>query len=250
IERAVFIPMAPAAQHEFERRFGVRVLAEGYGQTEVLPATMGGVREGRDRPSCGKGLPWLDVQVVDPSDRVLPVGSVGEIVVRPLEPYSIFSGYWRKEAATLASWRNLWHHTGDLGYFDEDGMLYFADRKKDALRRRGENVSSIELEMAIARHPAVAQVAVHATPSSLSEDEIKACVVLADGASPEPEDLFAYFREHLPYYAIPRYVEFLTELPANAMGRVQKHKLRENWDSAATIDFESLGLTVARGARR
>ncbi|WP_370617779.1 AMP-binding protein [Mumia qirimensis] len=250
LERAVFIPMAPQAQHAFEQRFGVDVLAEGYGQTEVLPATMGGVRPGRDQPSCGKGLPWLDVEVVDDTDTVLPAGESGEIVVRPREPYSLFSGYWRKEAETLHAWRNLWHHTGDLGRFDDDGMLYFVDRKKDALRRRGENVSSVELELAIVAHPGIAQVAVHAVPSALSEDDIKACLVLADGYDLDAAELFAYLREHLPYYAIPRYVEVIDALPVNAVGRILKHKLREEWDTEATIDFDALGLTLGRGDRR
>lgn len=250
LERAVFVPMSPRAQREFEARFGVDVLAEGYGQTEVLPATMGGVRPGRERPSAGHGVPWLDVQVVDDSDTVLPVGQTGEIVVRPREPYSIFAGYWRKPEATLEAWRNLWHHTGDLGYLDEDGMLYFVDRKKDALRRRGENVSSVELELSIVQHPDVAQVAVHAAPSELSEDEIKACLVLEPGTAPTPEQLFAWFHEHLPYYAVPRYVETVDELPANAMGRILKHKLRDTWDAPGTIDFQALGLTIERSARR
>ena len=250
LDRCVFIPMSPVAQHQFEERFGVHVLAEGYGQTEVLPATMGGVRAGRDRPSAGRAVPWLDVAVVDDTDQVRPAGESGEIVVRPQEPNSIFAGYWRKEEATLASWRNLWHHTGDLGYFDEDGMLYFVDRKKDALRRRGENVSSVELETAILKHPDIAAVAVHATPSELSEDEIKACLVLEPGTAAEPAALFQYFREHLPYYAIPRYVQIMDALPANAVGRVLKHKLRDDWDAPGTIDFQDLGLTIEKSARR
>lgn len=254
LDRCVFIPMSPAAQYQFEERFGTRVLAEGYGQTEVLPATMGGVREGRDRPrdqpSAGRAVPWLDVAVVDDADQVLPAGQSGEIVVRPREPNAIFAGYWHKEAATLEAWRNLWHHTGDLGYFDSGGMLYFVDRKKDALRRRGENVSSVELEAAIVRHPDIAQVAVHAAPSELSEDEIKACLVLEPGVAVEPDGLFRYFRDHLPYYAIPRYVEVMDELPANAVGRILKHKLRDTWDSPGTIDFQALGLTIGKDARR
>lgn len=250
LDRCVFIPMSPAAQHQFEQRFGVRVLAEGYGQTEVLPATMGGVREGRDKPSAGLAVPWLDVAVVDDGDNVLPAGRSGEIVVRPREPNSIFAGYWRKEEATLESWRNLWHHTGDLGYFDSDGMLYFVDRKKDALRRRGENVSSVELELAILKHPAVAQVTVHAAPSELAEDEVKACLVLEPDATVDWAELFQYFRENLPYYAIPRYVQVMDEFPANAVGRILKHKLRDSWDAPGTVDFRALGLTVARNARR
>ena len=250
LERCVFIPMAPAAQHQFEERFGVDVLAEGYGQTEVLPATMGGARAGRDRPSAGHSVPWLEVAVVDDGDQVLPVGESGEIVVRPREPNSIFAGYWRKEQATLQCWRNLWHHTGDLGVFDSEGMLYFVDRKKDALRRRGENVSSVELEAAILKHPDVAAVAVHAAPSELSEDEIKACLVLEEGAVAEPAALFAYFRGNLPYYAIPRYIQIMDELPANAVGRVLKHKLRDVWDDPGTIDFQALGLAIEKNARR
>jgi carnitine-CoA ligase len=199
LDRCVFIPMSPVAQHQFEERFGVHVLAEGCGQTAVLPATMGGVTQGRDRPSADHAVPWLDVAVVDDADNVLPSGKSGKIVVRPREPNAIFAGYWRKEGATLETWRNLWHHTGDLGYFDA-GMMYFVDRKKDALRRRGENVSSVELELAILRHPGIVQV--------------------------------------------------MDELPVNAVGRVLKHKLRDHWNADGTVDFQALGLTVDKSARR
>jgi carnitine-CoA ligase len=146
--------------------------------------------------------------------------------------------------------RNLWHHTGDQGRVDEDGYFWFVDRKKDSMRRRGENVSSIELEQAIMKHECVANVAVHAVPSDLSEDEIKACIVLAGNTTPEPGELFEFFRTSLPYYAVPRYVEFIDELPANVNGRVQKFKLRERGITETTIDFEALGLVVARSERR
>ncbi|ORA40463.1 hypothetical protein BST20_07095 [Mycobacterium branderi] len=251
IERVIFIPLAPQVQRELACRFGVRAIGEGYGQTEVLPATMGsGRRSAGERTSAGARVPWLDVQVVDDDDRLLPVGQTGEIVVRPLEPHSMFSGYWRNEQATLQAWRNLWHHTGDLGVFDDEGLLYYVDRKKDALRRHGENVSSVELELAICAHAAIAEVAVHATPADVREDEIKVCVVLKPGAQLTPEELFDFFRTNLPYYAVPRYVEFLDELPVNAMGRVQKHKLRESWDTPTTVDLQALGLVVERSARR
>jgi crotonobetaine/carnitine-CoA ligase len=252
IDRAIFIPLAPQARQELGSRFGLNAIGEGYGQTEVLPATMGDGSSpaGGARTSSGRGLPWLDVQVVDDADRVLPVGQTGEIVVRTLEPHSIFAGYWRQERATLEAWRNLWHHTGDLGVFDEDGQLYFVDRKKDAIRRSGENVSSVELELAIARHPAIAQVAVHAVPAGIREDEIKACLVLEPGASVTPEELFGFFRDNLPYYAIPRFAEILDALPVNAVGRVLKHKLRDEWDAPGQIDFAALGLVIERSARR
>jgi crotonobetaine/carnitine-CoA ligase len=171
-------------------------------------------------------------------------------VVRPLEPYSLFAGYWRKERETLDAWRNLWHHTGDLGVLDGEGRLYFVDRKKDAIRRSGENVSSVELELAIGKHPAIDQVAVHATPAGVREDEIKACLVLAPGAEVTPAELFAFFRDNLPYYAVPRFVEVLDQLPVNAVGRVMKHRLRDEWDSPATIDLRALGFVIDRGARR
>lgn len=252
IERAIFIPLPPAVRQQVEQRFGLRAIGEGYGQTEVLPATMGDGRSpGRaDRTSAGRALPWLDVQVVDDANRVLPTGQTGEIVVRPKEPYSMFAGYWRKPDETLEAWRDLWHHTGDLGFFDPDGSLYFVDRKKDALRRRGENVSSVELELAILKHPAVAEVAVHAVPAGVREDEIKACVVRTPQAELTAEELFAYFRDHLPYYAVPRYVEFLDELPKNAVGRVLKHKLRDDWETPSTVDFQALGLVIDRSERR
>ncbi|WP_051267552.1 AMP-binding protein [Nakamurella lactea] len=250
LDRAIYIPTAPALQQKFAERFGCTVYCEGYGQTEVLPATMGRTTGARDKPSAGKALPWLDVRAVDDDDNVLPAGQPGEIVVRPLEPHAIFSGYWRKPEATLDAWRNLWHHTGDMGYFDDEGTLYFVDRKKDALRRRGENVSSVELEQAIGKHPDIAAVAVHAVPSELAEDDIKACLVLAAGADVEPGSLFEFFKANLPYFAIPRYVEVIDALPVNAVGRVLKHQLRAGWDTPGTIDLEALGHVVARSDRR
>ena len=135
---------------------------------------------------------------------------------------------------------------------DAEGFLTFVDRKKDALRRRGENVSSMELEAAILRHPRITEVAVHAVESAATEDDIKACCVVSDAGSPEltPDELFGFFAEHLPYFAVPRYVEFVEELPKNALGRVLKHELRARGVTPATWDFEKLGLTVERDRRR
>jgi crotonobetaine/carnitine-CoA ligase len=133
---------------------------------------------------------------------------------------------------------------------DDEGFISFVDRKKDALRRRGENVSSMELEQAILRHPKVAEVAVHAVPSAATEDDIKACIVLTPEAETTAEELFAHFEKELPYFAVPRYVELLPALPKNAIGRVLKHELRSAGLTPATRDLEALGLTVARDARR
>jgi carnitine-CoA ligase len=245
-----FPPMSPASQEAFEARFRCDVFSCVYGQTEAAPIThMSASQAKRYRGSLGRPSPRLDVQLFDENDRPIAQGSVGEIVCRPREPEVIFQGYWRCPEATVAAQRNLWHHTGDLARFDADGMLYFVDRKKDAMRRRGENVSSFELERAILQNPKIAAVATHAVPSELGEDEIKACIVLIDSANMELAELFEFFKRNLPYYAVPRYVEFFDALPINANGRVMKPLLRERGIGKAA-DFEAFGFTIGRDERR
>jgi len=246
-----WIPLPEAAQLEFEARFATTVTAEGYGQTECAPVTFSSPSGPRRRSSAGRPAPWLEVRTVDDDDMAVPTGEVGEIVVRPLEPDSLFGGYWGRDDETVRTFRNLWHHTGDYGRIDADGFVTFVDRKKDALRRRGENVSSMELEAAILRHPGIAEVAVHAVESAATEDDIKACVVAAAGSSElTPDELFGFFSEQLPYFAVPRYVELVPELPKNALGRVLKHELRARGVTPATWDFDKLGLVVDRDRRR
>jgi crotonobetaine/carnitine-CoA ligase len=246
-----WIPLPEARQLEFEARFGTAVSAEGYGQTECAPVTFSPASGERRRATAGRPAPWLDVRIVDDDDIEVPAGDVGEIVVRPLEPDSLFSGYWGRDGETIQTFRNLWHHTGDYGRMDGEGFVTFVDRKKDALRRRGENVSSMELEAAILRHPRITEVAVHAVESAATEDDIKACIV---PGTVEPEltadELFGFFAEHLPYFAVPRFVELVPDLPKNALGRVLKHELRARGVTPATWDFEKLGLSVERDRRR
>jgi crotonobetaine/carnitine-CoA ligase len=189
------------------------------------------------------------VEIVDEDDRPVAAGTVGEITIRPKSPHAMFRGYWGKPEETLETFRNLRHHTGDLGRLDEDGVLFFVDRKSDSLRRRGENVSSVELEGALGQFPGVREVAVHAVPSPMGEDDIKACLVVG-GERPEPGDLFDFFKQHLPYYAVPRYVEFLDRLPRNAVGRLMKHQLRDRGVTPETLDLEALGYSVAKDERR
>jgi crotonobetaine/carnitine-CoA ligase len=240
--------MPPDRQVEFEERFGVPVAAESYGQTECIVIGIGDLREARRRGSAGRPARHLEVAIVDDDDNPLPAGQAGEIVVRPHKSNMMFKGYWNQPEATLETWRNLWHHTGDIGRQTEDGTLWIVDRKKDALRRRGENVSSIELEAAIRQHPEILDVAVHAVPSTLGDDEIKACIVA--GSELEPKELFHFFKSRLPYFAVPRYVEILEALPVNAVGRVRKQTLRERGVTTETWDFEALGMTVSRHERR
>jgi crotonobetaine/carnitine-CoA ligase len=252
-------PMSPTAQDAFRERFGIEPWTEVFGQTECIPVTITPLSSNaRDAAGCGLAAPDLEIELLDleielldESEHPVQDGSTGEICLRPRHGrFAMFDGYWQDAAATLGALRGLWYHTGDYGRRLPSGALAFVDRKKDSLRRRGENVSSIELEAAINAHPDIVESAVHAVPSELAEDDIKACVVLRDGAEVDAERLFAYLKEHLPYYAVPRYVEVIEALPRNAVGRVMKHVLREREFTDATWDFEALGLVVARAERR
>ena len=250
LRTAFMIPFDPEPQRRFEERFGCQVLSQMYGQTECGAIAYGNVGALGGPGALGAPSPHLEVMLVDADDREVPAGEVGEIVVRPRVAHSLAQGYWRRPAATVTAWRNLWHHTGDLARRDHEGHLTFVDRAKDALRRRGENISSVELERALTGHDDIAEAAVHAVPSPLGEDDIKACLVLADGAALTPDGLFAYCRDTLPYYAIPRYVELVDALPRNATMRVMKHRLRERGVTPQTWDLEALGLVVAPHERR
>jgi crotonobetaine/carnitine-CoA ligase len=158
----------------------------------------------------------------------------------------MFAGYWNRPEATVEATRNLWFHTGDLGRLDDDGYLYFVDRKKDALRRRGENISSFEMEKVLYGHEAIRDAAVHAVPSPLGEDDVKVTVVLQDGAGLSEEDFCRWVAERVPFFAIPRYVEFRDDLPRNPVGRVLKYQLRDEGVTAATWDREEAGVSFER----
>jgi crotonobetaine/carnitine-CoA ligase len=243
-------PLTPEEQVRFKERFGIEPWTECYGQTECVPLCVAPRTGPRDRAGCGLPAPDLEVELLDDALKPVADGEVGEICIRPRERHAMFDGYWDQPDATLAAFEGLWYHTGDAGRKLPSGQLTFVDRKKDALRRRGENVSSIELEIAIRTHPKVADVAIHAIPSPVSEDDIKACVVLVPGENTEPEELFAFFRDNLPYYALPRYVEIVDELPRNAVNRVMKHLLKDRPMTEDVWDFEALGLQVTREQRR
>jgi len=229
---------------EAEERFGITCM-EGFGMSEIgIPIH---VRAHDRRPgSCGKPLDIYDIRLVDDQDEVVPVGEPGEIVFRPREPYTMMTGYYNMPEKTLEAYRNLWFHSGDLGRRDADGYFYFVDRKKDALRRRGENISSFEVERAINTHPAVLESAAVAVKSELAEDEVKICVVLRPGATLAPEDLVTYADERMPYFAVPRYIEFLDALPKTPTERIQKYVLKEAGVTPTTWDREKAGVKVTR----
>jgi crotonobetaine/carnitine-CoA ligase len=250
IHTMLVAPMPPETQAAFQQRFGIDPWTEFYGQTECVPLSCTPRTGERDRSGCGYPAPDLEVTLLDDSGRTVSDGDVGEICIRPREPFSMFDGYWRDPQRTVDAYQGLWYHTGDTARRRPSGELEFVDRKSDSMRRRGENVSSMELEASIAAHPAVAEVAVHAVPSRQTEDDIKAWIVLAPEAQVSSAELFEYFRTTLPYFAIPRYIELLDALPKNAVGRVMKHVLRERGNCADTVDFDQLGLSVAPAERR
>ncbi|BDE15546.1 ATP-dependent acyl-CoA ligase [Mycobacterium sp. 20KCMC460] len=234
----VVAPLAPQSQQAFRDRFGIIPHGQMYGQTECMPITCTRLSDARDMAGCGAPVDDLELALLDDDDRPVPRGQVGEIAIRPRDRFVMFDGYWDQPDATLRAFRNLWYHTGDSGRFLPSGQLEFIDRRKDALRRRGENISSMQVEAAIRAHPKVVDVAVHGVASALSEDDVKACIVLAEGAAITPEELFAFFCEQVPSYAIPRYVEFLDDLPRTAVGRVMKYRLRERPVDENVWDFE------------
>lgn len=250
VRRVMAAPVSAAGQVAFRERFNVDPWVDIFGQSECFPvtATALSATELRDPAGCGRPADDLEVALLGDDGRAVPDGEIGEISVRPKEPYAMFDGYFEQPAATLDAFAGLWYHTGDYGRILPSGAVAFVDRKKDALRRRGENISSIELEAGINGHPSVVESAVHAVPSELGEDDVKACLVVS--AEVDPKELFGYFKDNLPYFAIPRYVEVVTELPRNGVGRVLKHQLRDAGVTATTWDFDELGLTVSKDERR
>jgi crotonobetaine/carnitine-CoA ligase len=233
-----------AVMERFEKRFGLKCM-EGFGMTEIGIPVHTNLYERRPG-SCGKPLSIYDVRLFDDNDREVAVGEPGEFVFRPLEPFTMMLEYYNMPEKTLETFRNLWFHTGDLGKRDEEGYLYFIDRKKDALRRRGENISSFEVERAINTHPKILESAAVAVKSELAEDEVKICVVLKAGESLTPEELIEYAIDRMPYFAVPRYVEFMDALPKTPTERIQKYLLKQAGVTESTWDREKAGIKVSR----
>jgi carnitine-CoA ligase len=243
--RVALAPATPAELHElFLERFGV-LLRDGFGMTETNAVI--GARDGVQRPGwMGRTMPGYQAKVVDDNDEELPDGTPGELVMRADEAFAFATGYWRLPEQTVESWRNLWFHSGDRAVRDPDGSFRFLDRMKDAIRRRGENISAWEVEQVIQSHPQVASAAVVPVPSELGEDEVLACVVLREGASLDPADLIRHCEPRLAYFAIPRYIELLDALPLTENGKVLKFVLRERGLTDAAWDREAAGYTLQR----
>ncbi|MBD1555044.1 ATP-dependent acyl-CoA ligase [Pseudomonas typographi] len=240
-------PYTEETKRVWRERFGTKLVGgNGYGLTEACVITSLPAGEYAAPGSSGKRIADFDVRIVDDDDFEVPTGTAGEIVVRPLRPDIMFQGYWKRPEDTQKLMRNMWFHSGDIGKFDEEGFFYFVDRKKDYLRRRGENISSFEMEAAFAVHPALSEVAVHAVASDKGEDDVKVTAVLHEGAQLHPEALFQWATESVPYYALPRYIEFRASLPKNPQGRVLKYQLRDEGKTPATWDLETTDIKVEK----
>jgi len=215
-------------RRELEARFGFRIVF-GYGLTESTFGFIEPLDEPRRPLSIGKPRQHPEgrineAKIVDEQGKELPPGHVGEIVLR--NP-AVMKGYFKDPELTSEALRDGWLYTGDLGYRDEDGFFYFVDRKKDIIRRRGENISSQEVELVLAQHPKVLQCAVVPVPSELTDEEVKAYVVPLPGEELDPLELFRWCEQRLASFKVPRFIEIRESLPMTPTGRVAKHLLRQ-----------------------
>jgi crotonobetaine/carnitine-CoA ligase len=246
--RLALAPAVPAHFHQqFTDRFGFGLI-DGYGSTEtncIMGAPLAEQRPGL----MGRLLPGFSARVVDAHDNEVPDGEAGELILRADEPFAFATGYFGMPDKTVEAWRNLWFHTGDRVVREADGFYRFMDRMKDAIRRRGENISSYEVEQVLVNHPAVENAAVFPVRSELAEDEVMAAVVLCTGAHVTYEALIDFCQPRMPYFAVPRFLEFVATLPATENGKVTKYKLRERGITAATWDREKAGYKLARGVK-
>jgi crotonobetaine/carnitine-CoA ligase len=174
--------------------------------------------------------------VVDDDGKPVAPGVSGEIVTRPKHPDSMMRGYYKQPELTAKVLRDLWYHTGDMGYLDADGYLFFVDRRKDAIRRRGENISSFEVERVVNTHPCVLESAAVGVPSPDGEEEVKLAVVAMPGTTLTAEELWRFCDAELPAFMVPRYLDIRTELPKTPTERVQKYLLREEGVHAGVLD--------------
>ncbi len=247
LRMANMVPMPEPLLKPFCARFGIDGILQGFGQSEVMlllsrkdtpekpwkANALGGLSEG------------LELALLGDDGEPVAVGDTGEFCVKETQPHQIFNGYFENPEAEAAAFTNGWYHTGDLGLQDDEGNYFFVDRKKDVIRYKGRNVSSVQVEGIAMQHPAVAGAAAYAVRSDEldTEDEIKLDVILAQGQGPSAENIARHINERAPYFMVPRYIEFVQALPYTPTNKVQKYKLREQplaqevWDRTHT-DFK------------
>jgi crotonobetaine/carnitine-CoA ligase len=246
--RLVSMAPTPGFAAGFEQRFGLSVM-NNYGLSDFGMATAYTKDSPREKlGSIGRARPGIQVRIVDDLDFELADGVTGEIVLRADEPWRATTGYYKMPEATVNAMRNLWFHTGDRGYRDAEGYFYFVDRKKDSIRRRGENISSFEVEQIIAAHSAVALAAVFPIKVEANDEEVGATLVLKGGHAVSEAEIIAHCQKNMAYFMVPRFIQFRRELPMTQNGKVEKYKLQQDArDSLASFwDRERAGIQLTR----
>lgn len=241
-----FISAAPidaSSYHDIEKRYGCRIVTM-YGMTEAFPIAVKGVADEGVPGTSGRPNPNFDVRIVDDDGNPVPAGTVGEIACRPRHPHVMSEGYIGEDARLVP--HPEWFRTGDLGRLDADQNLTYLDRIKDSLRRRGENISSVEVERVVMSHPAVAEAAAIGVPSELGEDDILLVVAVRPDAVLDCAELLDFCAGRMPYFCVPRYIDQVNELPKNVIGRVRKDLLRANGLTSRAWDREQHGYIVKR----
>lgn len=242
--RIAFMVPLTEASGPFHERFGIDIYTI-FNMTEISSPIVSEANPTKNG-TCGKVRPGVDVRLVDSNDCEVPVGAVGEMLIRTDRPWAMNSGYYKNAEATTIAWRNGWFHTGDAFRRDSEGYYYFVDRVKDAIRRRGENISSFEVESEIVAHPDVREAAVIGVPSEFSEDEVMAIVAAVPGCTIDCVELTRFLSARMPYFMIPRYIRVLEELPKTLSAKVIKTELRITGITGDTWDRELAGLTLKR----
>ncbi|MEU0463838.1 ATP-dependent acyl-CoA ligase [Amycolatopsis sp. NPDC006131] len=243
--RAALSPATPASLlAEFRSRFGVTLL-DGWGSTETNAVFANSPAE--QRPGyCGRLQPGFEARVVDELGAEVPPSVPGELLIRSTQPYAFATGYHRMPDKTVEAWADLWFHTGDRVVLEEDGWMRFVDRIKDVIRRRGENISSAEVEDVLRQHPQVRDAAVWAVDSELGEDDVMAGLIFETGVTPAYPEIVRFCESRLAYFAIPRYFVSLDEFPVTENGKVRKAALRSLGAAAAEWDLEAAGYRLQR----
>ena len=244
----MMVPSSRELTAGFAERYGITVTSV-YAMTENCAVTVFGPDDPVEKaPSAGRIRDEVGVAIMDEVGRQLPPGSVGEICIRPHAPGIVMHGYYRMGDATVASLRDFWFHTGDRGYLDPDNYLYFVDRTKEAIRRRGENISAYEVETALCTHPGIREAAAVPVASELGEDELMVYLVVDPACPPTMEEVIEYCNRRLPYYMVPRFLDVLERLPKTPSEKVEKYKLKESAarDRPRLWDREAAGIEVVR----
>lgn len=243
VRLAFMVPLTETCT-EFYERFGIDVYTI-FNMTEISSPIVSEPNPTK-RGTCGRKREGVDVRLVDDNDCEVAPGEIGEMIVRTDRPWGMNSGYYKNPEATAEAWRNGWFHTGDCFRQDDEGYFYFVDRMKDAMRRRGENISSFEVEAEVVAYPSVREAAAYAVPSDLGEDDVMISVAPVAGKDIDPKDLVEFLGERMPYFMVPRYIRVLDELPKTPSSKVMKHVLRSEGVTSDSWDREMYDIKFKR----